>query len=244
MVGRIPVGFRAVSVKIDEVTGVAYQLKPGSWVDVIVVMDVITGTGRGSKETIAKVILQHVKVAAIGRLTSGPADGRGSKMKPAKSVTLLVLERDVPKLHLAATRGKVTLAMRGDDENTTDLPGIARESEVFNVFGDKKTPESNAQVAVATTRPKRAPFTQPVRNEPHRVVVYHGTPGGPSTVEQIIFENVRSRNVVELGRGPVNRDGRSLLDDDRDGRESRDAGARRNRRHLGGIPDFSNLEAE
>lgn len=96
MVGRIPPGFRAVSVKIDEVTGVAYQLKPGSWVDVIVVMDIMTGSGRNAKETIAEVILQHVQVAAIGRSATGPTDGRGSKMKPAKSATLFVAEKDVP----------------------------------------------------------------------------------------------------------------------------------------------------
>ena len=45
MVGRIPPGYRAVSVKIDEVSGVAYQVQPGDWVDVIVVMDVDTGGG-------------------------------------------------------------------------------------------------------------------------------------------------------------------------------------------------------
>lgn len=128
MVGRIPPGFRAVSVKIDEVTGVAFQIKSGDWVDVIVVMDIDSST-RGRKETIAEVILQHVQVAAIGHTATGPTAESKSNMKPAKSATLLVREEDVPRLHLAGTRGKITLAMRGEDEQITERPPSARLDE-------------------------------------------------------------------------------------------------------------------
>src|SRR3990172_1430242 len=69
MVGRIPAGYRAVSVKIDEVTAAGYQIQPGDWVDVIVGMDIDSGNNR-KKETIAEVILQHVQVVAVGQGTS------------------------------------------------------------------------------------------------------------------------------------------------------------------------------
>ena len=78
MVGRIPNGFRAVSVRIDEVTGVAFQISPGDWVDVIVVMDVSNLRG-GGRDTIAEVILQNVQVAAAcrdGRPRRQPQDNR------------------------------------------------------------------------------------------------------------------------------------------------------------------------
>lgn len=124
---RIPPGYRAVSVKIDEVTGVAYQLQPNSWVDVIVVMDVQNGR---QKETISRILLQEVQVVAVGRtLTTG--DDPEGKGKVAKSITLLVKDSDVPSLHLAQTRGKLTLAMRSPDDHLMASAGQATESELL-----------------------------------------------------------------------------------------------------------------
>ncbi len=109
---RIEQGYRAVSVKIDEVSGVAYQLQPGAFVDVFAVM---TANRSGSKKSTSRLVLQKVEVGAIGRTLSS---GGGSKSKAAKSVTLLVQDKDVPKLHLAQVRGKLTFALRGADDNT------------------------------------------------------------------------------------------------------------------------------
>jgi len=47
-----------------------------------------------------------------------------------------VANEDVPKLHLAATRGKITLSMRGVDDPTTNMPRIARGSEVIEGLRD------------------------------------------------------------------------------------------------------------
>ena len=91
LVGQIPPGYRAISVKIDEVASVAYQIKPGDWVDVGVVMDIAGGRGR-EKNTIAEVIQQRVQVAAVGRSIAAPQNKDGAKGTSAKSVTLLVTE--------------------------------------------------------------------------------------------------------------------------------------------------------
>jgi len=221
MRGMVKEGFRAVSVRIDEVTGVAYQIKPGDWVDVIVVMDVDTGQGRRGKETVAEVILQRVQVAAIGQATTGPPssqEGR-SNVKPAKSATLLVAEDDVPKLHLAGTRGKLTLAMRGDGDTTTDNGAFALESKVFNFSGSGKTPgEQNgekssggllaaflAQAANPVTpqhyvAPKPPP--QPEK-EPECGVTVVTAKGGAVEVSQTVFESAESRTVVGVSSGII-----------------------------------------
>lgn len=123
-------GFRAVSVKIDEVTGVAYQLHPGVTVDVIAVMDVRRDR---RKETISRILLQKVEVAAVGRTLSDDSESSG-KAKVAKSVTLLVRDKDVPKLHLAQTRGRLTLAMRSGEDDLESNPGNATESELLGLF--------------------------------------------------------------------------------------------------------------
>jgi len=208
--GRIPPGFRAVSVKIDEVTGVAFQLRPGDWVDVIVVMDVEAGERGRNKETIAEVILQHVQVAAIGQSsTNPPEDGGGSKVKPAKSATLLVPEMEAPKLHLAATRGKITLAMRGSDESTSQTPGFASSNEAFPGLRKLLAPADAPPTpiaALATPAPgSRAVMANP--NPPHGVVVYHGSTSGnqPGLIEKIVFENARSQKIIDVGSAPINR---------------------------------------
>ena len=188
MVGRIPPGYRAVSVKINEVTGVAYQIKPGYWVDVIVVIDIDSST-RGKRETVAEVILQHVRVVAIGHATEPGTNEPMSKVKPAKSATLLVAEADVPKLHLAATRGKITLAMRGEDEQMTARPASANMGDVLTAFGLGQ-PEPSEPL-----RRRRTAYA-----DPHDVLVYRGsTPGdAPTTVEWITFKNARSSKIIKV----------------------------------------------
>ncbi len=208
MVGRIPAGYRAVSVKIDEVTGVAYQMQAGDWVDVIVVMDLDMGA-RGKKETIAETILQHVQVAAVGYGTGNDAEtSKDSKVKPAKSATLLVREEDVPKLHLAATRGKVTLAMRGDDDKLNDSLPVAYSSEI----GAPNAQPAPMPATASTTGIAAAPVPPPVEEMeemPHTIFVYRGSPdGGPSTmnVERITFEGPKSSNILEVQVGNPTRE--------------------------------------
>ena len=213
MVGRIPPGFRAVSVKIDEVTGVAYQLQPGNWVDVIVVMDIaapIRGFNRGRKETIAEVILQHVQVAAIGRATGDEPGGSARKVKPAKSATLLVREEDVPKLHLAGTRGRITLAMRGDDDKTTARAPRANMGDVLAMMRDAWTSD-DARPQVKSNPNARQRLTEPEPMHPHVVLVMRGTSGRISQeIERITFQAADSSRIIDMKAGPPTRAANTL----------------------------------
>lgn len=200
MVGRIPDGYRAVSVKIDEVTAVAFQLRPGDWVDVIVVMDIRRTGVRRTTETIAEVILQNVQVAAIGQDSSGKSVSGSKKAKAARSATLFVKEADAPKLHLAATRGKITLSMRGDDRKTTDSPLIVRDSDAFASI-DRPEPEPPKMVQQAPTQ--QEPIEEPDTSTPYSVVVINGSTSssvGP-TAERITFENADSSTIIGVTNG-------------------------------------------
>lgn len=208
MVGRIPPGFRAVSVKIDEVTGVAYQMQAGDWVDVIVVMDIDSGA-RAKKETIAEVILQHVQVAAVGQGESNapePAGGKGT-VKPAKSATLLVKEVDVPKLHLAATRGKITLAMRGEDDKTMEEPVVAHSSEIGTQGTIADPPPVLPKVVEKLLQPRPVQVAEAPQQVPYTVAVYRGTSLGnkPAPVERITFESNKSPKILEVTFGSPTR---------------------------------------
>jgi len=209
MVGRIPKGHRAVSVKIDEVTGVAYQVKPGDWVDVIVVMDIQHGNRR-NRETIAETILQGVQVAAIGQTVSAnDSPGSAATAKPAKSATLFVAESDAPKLHLAQTRGKITLVMRGEDDKDSASPVTVSESDVIAALrGDKEdedkepkpTPEPEP-TQVAQVEPEPEPEPDP----PFSVLVVAGksTNDGKATVQNVTFENANSGRIVSVSNNAV-----------------------------------------
>ena len=202
IVGRIPPGFRAVAVEIDEATTAGYQIQPGDWVDVIVVMDVKSGTRRG-KETIAEVLLQRVEVGAVGQGALNVQDGNsGGKVKPAKTATLLVKEEDSPKLHLAATRGKITLSLRGKDEEAIDNAHFVTNQNLLNALMGREvdvdetptTPTSAPTAMLASDRrahPKEVPFD---------VVIRRGSDRG-EVIETITFESKESMNIIGVTKG-------------------------------------------
>src|ERR1044071_10460939 len=61
----IPEGYRAMTVKVDDVVGVSGFIMPGTLVDVVVVIQPPKGTG--NDETISKIVLQNIKVLASGQ---------------------------------------------------------------------------------------------------------------------------------------------------------------------------------
>jgi pilus assembly protein CpaB len=97
---------RAVSVKVNEVIGVAGYVLPGTRVDVVAT---ISPTQQPQDST-SKVILTNVQVLAAG--TKIERDTEKNKPIAVTVVTLLVDPGDAEKLTLAATEGKIQLALR------------------------------------------------------------------------------------------------------------------------------------
>lgn len=120
-------GYRAVSVGIDEVTGVAYQLQPGDHVDVISLVQRIGHDGR--PESISRIILHNVEIAAVGRTLHSGKAGNAPKAV-ARSVTLLLKPQEVTKIHLAqSNRGRISLALRGTNNNgeSEEFAGVSND---------------------------------------------------------------------------------------------------------------------
>jgi pilus assembly protein CpaB len=115
----IPPGLRAVSVRVNEVIGVAGYVVPGTRVDVVVTM---SPTNK-QEETTSKVILTDVQVAAAG--TKIERDTEKGKPVPVNVVTLLVNPDESERLALAATEGKIQLALRNPlDRDNPSTKGI------------------------------------------------------------------------------------------------------------------------
>lgn len=116
----IPEGYRAMTVKVDDVVGISGFVMPGTLVDVVVVID---PGDRGSQDPISKIVLQNIKVLANGQNIDKPEDQR--EANSVKAVTLLVLPEQAEKLALASMEGKLQLVMRNSidqgDEQTTGV---------------------------------------------------------------------------------------------------------------------------
>lgn len=114
----IPAGYRAMTVKVDDVIGVAGFLQPGTMVDVLTVIDPPGNMSSGNP--ISKIVLQNVKVLASGQNLDKPKDER--EADAVKAVTLQVTPEQAEKLALASTEGKLRLVLRNmidqDDEQT------------------------------------------------------------------------------------------------------------------------------
>jgi pilus assembly protein CpaB len=115
----IPAGMRAVSVRVNEVIGVAGYVLPGSFVDVV-------ATGNPStrpEDVTSKVVLTNVQVITAGtRLEQDQKDGKPMQVTV---VTLLVTPEQSERLTLASSEGKIQLALRNPlDASAPVTPGI------------------------------------------------------------------------------------------------------------------------
>lgn len=124
---KIPDGYRAVAVKVDEFSSVGGFLKPGSRVDVIAVLNVKKNR---KTETITKIILQNIEVAAVGQQLDDQSDSNSNNAL-SRSVTLLVRPKEASELHLAATKGNIRLAMRSYKDQVATKAEDATESKLF-----------------------------------------------------------------------------------------------------------------
>ena len=131
-------GMRGISVKVDDVTGVSGFITPNSRVDVLV----SGNDGGGSGEQKSKVILQNVKVLAIGK----SIEQKDEKPVEVPTVTLLVSPADAEKLTLATRQEPVRLALRNyRDDEFVGTPGITTRA----LFGYVPPPPPPATVVKA-----------------------------------------------------------------------------------------------
>jgi pilus assembly protein CpaB len=118
----IPAGYRAVSVPITDVSGVAGLIQPSSKVDVL-----FTRPGSMAEAT-TSTILQNIRVISTGRqtLTGQAVDPRAPK---SPVVTLVLTPADAQKLELAKNEGKISLSLRNplDGSESADTGPVTTE---------------------------------------------------------------------------------------------------------------------
>jgi pilus assembly protein CpaB len=144
----IPPGLRAVSVRVNEVIGVAGYVLPGTRVDVVAT---VSPSGQSGDMT-SKVILTNVQVLAAG--TKIERDTDRNKPMPVSVVTLLVDPEEAERLTLASTEGKIQLALRNPlDKTMPETHGI-RPAALFGLGAPTRTAVARTRMAsVSASRP-------------------------------------------------------------------------------------------
>jgi pilus assembly protein CpaB len=112
----IAAGMRAISVKVNEVIGVAGFVVPGTRVDLVVTL-------ANRDDSMSRVVVSNVQVLAAG--TKYDQDqARDGKPVPSTVVTLLVTPEDAERIALASASGSIMLTLRNPlDTTPTETKG-------------------------------------------------------------------------------------------------------------------------
>lgn len=157
----IPAGMRAMSVKVNEVIGVAGFVVPGTHVDVI-------ATVKQDQQSVARTVVSNVLVLTAGTRYDQDAPKKDGKPIPTTVVTLAVTPEDAERIALASSEGKVMLALRNPlDTLPTETTGIRLGSLTGPPAPPPVTKKVKGQRMVVAAKPP-APAT-PVAPKPYTV---------------------------------------------------------------------------
>jgi pilus assembly protein CpaB len=116
----IPPGMRAISIKVNEVIGVAGFVVPGSRVDVLVTIQL-----PGEPMRMTRVVVGNVQVLTAGTRIDQDQARTDGKPIPTTVVTLMVSPEDAERIALAQNEGQITLTLRNPlDTEPTATPGV------------------------------------------------------------------------------------------------------------------------
>lgn len=159
----IPEGYRAMTVKVDDIVGVSGFVMPGSFVDVVAVIEPHAAQGGQNPGPISKIVLQQIKVLASGPKLDSPDNQR--EPTNAKSVTLQVTPEQAEKLVLAANEGKLQLVMRNYTDHEDSQTRGANKHTLLNDVPDV-LPKTDQNERPKTLKPRKPAAQRPVAAMP------------------------------------------------------------------------------
>ncbi|HEX8962626.1 MAG TPA: Flp pilus assembly protein CpaB [Rhodocyclaceae bacterium] len=147
-------GDRAMTVRVNDVVGVAGFALPGNYVDVVVSTQQ-DGSGNENRQ-ISKIVLEHILVLAVAQ----EANRDDTKPKVVNAVTLEVTPAEAEKLDLARSVGSLSLVLRNQvDARAVDTAGVTKRQLLV---GDERR----------AAEPAKAPAARPARQ--HAVAMRGG----------------------------------------------------------------------
>lgn len=156
----IQTGMRALSVRVNEVIGVAGFVVPGTRVDVVAII-----SPEGNREnTISRVVVSNVQVLTAGTRYD-QQEGREGNAVRSTVVTLMVTPEDAEKIALAQSEGQLVLTLRNPlDVEPTTTTGV-RRAGLFS----GQAPAAPAQSGTPRPAARRAAAPPPPPPPPSRI---------------------------------------------------------------------------
>jgi pilus assembly protein CpaB len=142
---------RAVTIRVDDVTGVAGFLLPGDRVDVIMTREL---GERGSGRPVNNILLQDIRVLGVGQISSEQRD----KPVVVRAVTVEATPRQSQKLVLAQQVGRLSLVLRPAADRSV--------SSTHSVGMSDLTEGESGQRQVVSAAPAKAPVKRRVVRRP------------------------------------------------------------------------------
>ncbi|MCB9997502.1 MAG: Flp pilus assembly protein CpaB [Methylobacteriaceae bacterium] len=142
LAASIEPGFKALTIRVDDVVGVAGFITPGDRVDVLL------SRRMKESEAVADVVAQDVKVLGIDQTV----DEEASKPKVARSVTVEVGTQDAQRLVVAQSVGALTLVLRRAGAAQIESSRRVTTSDLSHPARESKTREDGGQTTVVVTR--------------------------------------------------------------------------------------------
>jgi len=118
-------GRRAVTVKVNEIVGVAGFALPGTFVDVMV------NAVDEKNSQVSKIVIERIKVLAVAQDVSNLE----TKPKVVNAVTLEVTPAQAEKIDLARSIGSLSLVLRSQVDMKSVSTGGARKNDLLDTVG-------------------------------------------------------------------------------------------------------------
>jgi len=183
LASAIPEGMRAMSVRVNDIIGVAGFVTPGTHVDVIII-----GTpGSNSTQQTSKIFLENVQILAAGQNLERDVNG---KPQASQVVTMLLTPEDAQKLALAGD-SRIQLALRNPiDMAQENTPGV----QMAALYG-----KSSAAEASQAPRPRPVRYTPP-RPKPIAAIPVNVEPAVRRVTVEVISGGKRETSTFEMKR--------------------------------------------
>lgn len=143
-------GQRAITVKVNEVVGVAGFLAPGSYVDLLV------NIKDDRENPMSRIVLERIMVLAVAQESNR---GDESRARVVNAVTLEVSPEEAEKIDLARNIGTLSLMLRNQVDLQDNVTAGARRNDLFAPNGRLPAPLTLAAAPVparTATPPRRA----------------------------------------------------------------------------------------
>ena len=165
----IPVGMRAVTVRVNDVASVSGFVLPGMRVDVLV-----TGRPPTADGDMTTTVLQNMLVLSAG--TTIQPDARGQAIQ-APTVTLLATPGQSETLTLAGNEGRLQLVLRNSSDQNVEVTTGRYINELYGAprkvaAAPSTAPAPAPRPIVIAAAPKPPPPPPPA---PDQIVVIRGT---------------------------------------------------------------------